>query len=181
MAKVWLADYECGIDEIPQVCLVCGDEASVALHYTFSRTPGWVHLLHLASPIAVIVAARVLRKSMEVACPFCERHRNHWQTGRTLALLLILGGLLVMAGVASGGHLLGQQGQPPPDWAAPTCLLAAAAAVVTGVVVSNRLIRPVEITRDDIQLTNVSDGFVEALKDKRRADRRADQDDERLL
>ncbi len=182
MAKVWLADHECGprreADELPDVCLVCGGDATDTIRRDFRWHPSWMYVFLLVGLLPAVILLLLLSKRMAVDCPVCDRHRGHWWKGNLLAVGLVLGGFaLVIGGLVLGGLATGPN-QPMPVWVPVVCVGGLLAGLVSGVVVSGRIIRPVEITARDIRLTNVSDEFVAALKDKRRADRRGDDDDD---
>ena len=179
MAKVWLADYECdpraAADELPDVCLVCGGDADDFVRRTFRWHPSWMYVFLLAGLLPAVVLLMVLSKTMTVDCPVCRRHRGHWWQGQLLAAGLVFGGFgLLIVALVLGANVAPGQGMPA--WAPLAGIGGLLVGLVSGVVVSNRLIRPVEITAHDLRLTNVSDEFVAALKAKRRAGRDPDDD-----
>ena len=181
MAKVWLADYECrprrAADDLPDVCLVCGDDAADTVRRDFRWHPAWMYVFLLVGLLPAVILLLLLSKRMAVDCPVCDRHRGHWWKGNLLAAALVLGGFALLIGGLVLGGLATRPNQPMPAWVPLVCVGGLLAGLISGVVVSNRVIRPVEITAHDIQLTNVSDEFVAALKDKRRADRERRGDD----
>lgn len=177
MAKVWLADYECRprseADELPDVCLVCGEDATDTVRRTFRWNPSWVWVFLLLGLLPVLLAVVLTTKTMAADCPVCRRHRGHWWKGNLLAAGCILGGFAAMAG---GFVLMGATARPgqPDDSSGLFAfggLLALLVGLIAAVVVSNRLVRPLQITADEVHLTNVSPAFVDAVKAKRRADR----------
>jgi hypothetical protein len=177
MAKVWLADYECRADrpadELPDVCMVCGGEADDTVRREFRWHPSWMYVFLLLGVLPAVVLLLLLSKTMRVDCPVCDRHRGHWWQGNLLAAALVLGGFGALFAALVAASALDQPGRPNPlmPVAGIGGLVVLLVGLVAGVIVSNRLIRPVEITRDDVHLTNVSDEFVAAVKAKRRAER----------
>jgi hypothetical protein len=187
MAVAWLDRYECDRDgKLPPVCMVCGAEAEHTVKRTFSWYPPWVIVTILVALLVYVILALVLTKKMTVYVPLCSEHKNHF--GRRV----LWGGLLIVAAfvVLIGGFVLGVvcAEQKVSDTLAMIAFIGSPlgflVVLIVASVVMRRGVNPTEITDDDIKLKGVSDGFVDALKDQRRAKkesrdrRRAEEGDE---
>ena len=176
MAHVWLADYECDRDwDLPPVCMKCGADAGTAVRQTFRWCPPWVHVLHVAGLVVWVVALVLLTRRRTVRVPLCDRHAGHFLVGKLNLYWLLLVG--TSGGIAALVYGLSAAEKPPPaDWSPvlfAAIILVSAGALVGAAIVSQRLIRTREINEDEIRLICVSEEFVAALREQRRAERDA--------
>ena len=177
MATVRLERDEVDNDSLPDVCMVCGAEATLRKRKSFSWHPPWVILLILISLWPYIIVALILTKRMTVRAPLCEQHKNHW-AWRTA---FILGGFLVflLLGVVSVMVLSNQANQGGADEAIGGLLcfgtvISGLVWLIAAAIIHSLGIRPTEITDRTITLVHVSPAFVEALEMVR-----AEQEDKR--
>ncbi len=176
MAQVRLDRDE--VDELPAVCMRCGQPSAVIRARMFSWCPPWVGILILVGLLPYIIVHLILTKRMRVNVPLCEPHKNHWLWRAVIVWgsLLVLGGL-VAVGLALQQPLADQAGVAPDDLFGYLCLGSVALLVVwivIAMVAQQTAIRPVEITDDTITLTGVNQDFRHALKELE-----ADEDDDR--
>jgi hypothetical protein len=173
---VWLDRYECRDGELPPVCMVCGAEATTTSRQTFRWHPPWVLVLILAGVLIWAIVAIILTKTMTVYALVCDEHKGHWFKRKLIGWRLVLLGL---AAFCVGFLMMALVNDPRfGDFASLGPLLGAAvffATLIAAVLVLRSAIRPTEITDDDIRLTGVSEGFVEALREQRREERDRDR------
>jgi hypothetical protein len=105
-------------------------------------------------------------KTVTMPVPLCEKHKWHWVWPPLVAILGLVAifGIL-FAGIAAADALK----LSPPIVFIPVGVLALAWLVAI-IVLSNKTIRPTEITDKSITLKGVSEDFVEAMKEARRGD-----------
>jgi hypothetical protein len=191
MAKVRLSRYEVEDRGLPGVCMQCGAQAWSQKAKTFSWCPPWTGVLILAGLLPYVIVVAILTKRMTVHAPLCDEHKNHW-AWRNWVLWL---GLVILAvlGIASLVLLATQQDRrggsnPIAGLACAGTAVAFLIWLITVAIIQQGAIRPTEITDDEITLTNVSAGFVDALEkeqnkrapeyeDRWRRPRRGDDDD----
>ncbi len=182
MAQVRLRWDETRADELPEACMCCGAPAAVHRGRTFSWHPQWVLFLLLAGLLPFLIVAVIMTKRMRVEVPLCDAHKNHWlvRTAVTWTVFIGLLGLGVVAMLLMEQN--GPQGNDPVGgYVCAGTLVGLFIWLIAAAVLQSTSIRPVEITADDITLTRVARGFVEALREQRdaaRDRRRDDYDDE---
>jgi hypothetical protein len=163
MAEMLLFAHELPAGGLPDCCVVCGAS---------SCTP-------TRERLAVIVAdyefVRKLRSS-DGWLPLCEQHRLHFRR----PLFAALGGCGVMAlGIGLAivvGLILGRIMGPGNEVSAFIALGLAAVSAVAGLIVGRqfgrrRMVHAINVTDEGVQLTNLSERFVAAVKTARAADR----------
>ncbi|OWK37547.1 hypothetical protein FRUB_06667 [Fimbriiglobus ruber] len=174
MAKVWLADYECEYDgDLPPVCMKCGADAETTARQSFRWHPSWVIVLIFIGVLIWAIVALILTKRMTVYAPLCAAHSRYFFKGRLAILVLVLGAVAYGIGAGVFGVNV-MNGPNSPDWAPAVLILLIVGffvGLVAAAIVSERLIRPAEITNNEIQLVGVSPEFVDAIRDQRRAER----------
>ena len=176
MPAIWLDRDECR--DLPPVCMVCGEAATTTSRQTFRWHPPWVIVLILVGVLVWVIVAIILTKSMTVEAPVCDEHKGHWFKRKLIGWLAVLLGIAAFfAGVFVAIHL---DGDPRLRDYAVWGFLAGAVMFLIGLIVASVVfraaIRPLEITDDDIRLTRVSEGFVEAIRDQRREDRERERE-----
>ncbi len=187
MAQAWLDRYECDRDgKLPPVCMVCGAEAEQYVKRTFQWYPPWVIVTILVALLVYVILALVLTKKMTVYVPLCSEHRNYFGR-RTLrgGLVIVVGVLISVVCLGVWAYMADQPGAKEEPFI-PCCagMFFFFVALIAGSIVMQMGIKPTEITDDEIKLKGVSEEFVDAMKDDRRAKkaardkRRAEQDDE---
>lgn len=181
MAQVRLRWDETRRDELPDVCMRCGAPADTHRTRTFSWHPQWVHLLLLGGVLPFLIVALILTKRMRVEVPFCAAHKNHWLVRNAVVWTVFVG----LIGLGVGAAVLMDQNGPGGNDPVGGYLCGATVVglfvwLVTAAILQGTSIRPLEVTTDDVTLTRVARGFVDALRDQRdarRAHRREDYDD----
>jgi hypothetical protein len=150
MASIRLDREEVRTEQLPGVCMRCGQPATVYKNKSFSWHPPWVLVLLLFGLLPWAIVALILTKRMTVSAPLCEKHRNHW-----LIRTLIIVGSLVLVIVGTAGALFAvtaineQQGNGDGDLAGTICLgggVVFLVWLVAAVIVQSTAIRPSEIT-----------------------------------
>jgi hypothetical protein len=172
MPSVKLSRYECSRDMLPDVCMFCGEPATVRKRKTFGWHPGWVWILILVNLIVLIVVAMILTKKMPMKVPLCERHAGYW-TRRTLTLtfsFLAVAVLCIGAGVYMDAQPVGQR----DDLGGILCgggVVLFLGWLIFAAIYSSSGVRPTEITDKAIRLTGVNEAFIDALEEERSRDR----------
>ena len=90
MAKIRVYRREAGGKYFPRVCMKCGREADRDVPNTFTWVPSWVHVLILLGLAPWLIVALVMRKSMAVVVPMCDRHAGHWRVRKLYMWLGLL-------------------------------------------------------------------------------------------
>jgi hypothetical protein len=183
MARVRLYRDEVGPDQLPTVCMRCGQPSVVYRRKSFSWYPAWVWVLLLAGLLPFLIVALILTKKMTIYAPLCAAHRHHWLR-RTLFTglgLLFFVALFIGGGIAAA--MLDDARQP--RWRDVVLTATYGGGVVlflvwliTAAVLQARAIAPHEITDRDITLGRVSEKFVDAVKGSRDDDDEYEDDDE---
>ena len=174
MAKVWLESDRGDVTDLPELCMKCGEPASVYKKRNFSWYPPWVAVLLLGGLIPFAIVALILTKKSRVEVPLCEQHKNHW----LIRQLIVIGSLIavLLFGIAAtiGAAILSDQ--TGNDVAMPIVCVGGVFLflgwVIVAIIAQNSSIRPREITEESITLTGVSDLFVEAYEAERPRSRR---------
>jgi len=177
MATVWLDRDESEYGDLPPVCMRCGEESTATKSRTFSWYPGWVNVLILVNLLVWAVVAMVMTKKMKVQAPMCDRHAGHWFRFN----LFLYGGLIGMLAVIVAGVALMASDDPTLKDVAAAVLIAGGigflVVLIAGAIWQLTLIRALVITDDDMQLRGVSEEFKLALREQRRAERDAEEDE----
>lgn len=172
MATVTLSEYECRKKLLPDVCMKCGEPATVSVRRNFSWYPPWVLALALAGLLVAVIVAAVLTKKMLVEAPMCERHRKHW-FNRMLWTLLSFAAIAV-AGIGGIALLSANDNAPGNNdlagWVCGGGALALISWLVLVVILQSTAIKPSLITDRKITLVKVHPEFVRALEDDREQD-----------
>lgn len=185
MANVWLTAEECEYPEdLPRVCVVCGADSDTTVAQKMSWYPPYLKVLILAGPLPYLIIVLLLTKRMTVNAPVCEEHKGHWFKHKLIGIAAALGGFAALFVCMFGGFIVAEQDRDL-GWVGVAGTIVGivffVVLLVVAVVISHRMVRPLEITEDDIQLTRVSGAFADELKTvrrKRKARRRDDDDDD---
>jgi hypothetical protein len=170
MAVVRIDDPEGRRQPLPEICAVCGANATTWKAKKFVWQPPWVWILLLAGVLPFAIVAIILTKRMRVRIPFCDEHRNHWRW-RTH---VIFGGFFAVVGLcilyivtlATVGE--GHKSGALFGLVCGGSLLGLSVWVVVAIVVSVTAVRPAEITDYTITLKGVSQEFAEAVREEHR-------------
>src|SRR5262249_47736833 len=88
MARLRLRQSETTRDQLPLVCMVCGQPSVAQFTKNFRWFPKWIGVLILPVPLSYWIMAAVLSKYMTVEVPFCARHRRYFAR-RSIATAVI--------------------------------------------------------------------------------------------
>ncbi len=91
------------MDELPDLCMVCGKPTKRRVSHQFESAPEWATGLLVVLFIfffpAGIVATVMLTKKVNMSCPVCTRHRRHWSN---LLWFASLGWIMILVGIFAG-------------------------------------------------------------------------------
>jgi hypothetical protein len=167
MASIRLGRYEAEEDNLPPVCMVCGEPADFRKRKRFSWHPQWVYLLLLVGLLPCVIVALVLTKRMTVHVPLCGEHKNHWSWRSAviwssfLALFLLGVGAVVLISALEGERR--GPGEAIGGWLCLGCFVLGLIWLIVVAVMQNSAIRPDHISENEITLVHVSPRFVEAI------------------
>ncbi|MCI0699798.1 MAG: hypothetical protein L0241_01765 [Planctomycetia bacterium] len=162
MATIRVYKDEAHGDLFPRVCMRCGQLANHDVPQNFAWMPPWVHILLFAGLAPWLIVALILRKTMRVTAPMCDRHRGHWRIRK----LYIGLGLLFWIALAIG--LIAFSDQLPEDAVMPAFAFGIFGSLfwlVVGLFLVNGSIRATEITENRIELSNVHKAFAQAWRE----------------
>lgn len=127
---------------IPPHCVLCNQPGTWRRLQSYSWHPNWLLLTLLGTPVALVIAALIFSRSIQMELVLCDEHRRTRQRRLVLAGVWIVSGLVVLL----GGMLALKQGIPLP---ASMCLVASGlisllmgplyAQRVTGVLIARRI------------------------------------------
>ncbi len=95
MAAIQLSRYEAEEGDLPDVCMCCGELATVRKRRLFISHPVWVYLLMPFGWIPYAIVAAVLTERVRCYTLFCPRHQNYWRN-RTLLIWCALPFVLIL-------------------------------------------------------------------------------------
>ena len=174
MAEIRL-DREDADGGLPDICMSCGEEATVTKTKKMSWCPPWVGFLILVAWPVWLVVMLVLTKRATLQAPMCDQHKSHWFN----RILLVAGSFFLFAFIGVAGFVLVSALQPQGGDLGLVAGLGAVGLFVAWIIVlviaQNTAIRPKEITDSHIVLLGVSSEFVDAYEEldrERRARRR---------
>lgn len=175
MATIRLEREEIEDGQLPPFCMRCGVASTLVRHKRFSWGPAWVMVLLVvgvacSGPLFLIALILIpfFLKRMKVPVPLCERHRNHWLPLQ----VLLYGGLSIFALLVASAIVLfviGKNAGGPWEqvggWLGMGSLVFFLLMLFPAAIMQTRVIRPVEITRDSITLTNVSREYLDVVEE----------------
>jgi hypothetical protein len=167
MAQIRLDRDEVRYEELPPVCMKCGEPAGIYLRKPFSWHPPWIGLLIVFFLWPYVIVALILTRRMTVYAPLCDAHRNHWRTRNLLTILGLLGVLAVFfTGIiaASSGLVDRSDSDTVLALSVGGGLLLFVAWLLVAILLQSSAIRATEVTDHTITLTGVSPYFVEAVE-----------------
>jgi hypothetical protein len=164
MADVRLDFYDLDAEDLPDVCMRCGEPSTVRPMKSFSWMPPWARF------VPPIVGVWFIKRR-RAPIPLCDQHKNHWSIrwliglgGLAVVLVLLFGGLGVL-GAADGA-------QGPMEIVAILLMSLAGllfvAWLITIIVLGVTQINAVEITEDTITLKNIHSDFTRAYREMTR-------------
>jgi hypothetical protein len=165
MARVNLYSDDITEEGSPDVCMSCGEPASVKRVKTFRWNPGWVYLLIIVGLLPFLIVALIMSWQRRVCTPFCDRHAGYWRFRMTF----VLGGLLAIVAAIIAVVI-----SAPEDWPAPSWLKATWAGVAivaflwlfSAAILQATSIRATEITYGRITLAGVHPAYVAAVRER---------------
>ncbi len=153
---------------LPAVCMCCGEPATAHKAKKMQWCPPWVGILILTGLLPYLIVALILTKRTTVQAPFCDRHQGHW-----LNRLLVMWGSFFLFGVIGLAAFIFSINLPRQnqDNVFPFVCLGSVALLVVWIIIAivcqYTIIRPTEITDDDITLTGVCNAFIDAVEEAR--------------
>jgi hypothetical protein len=90
------------IARLPSRCVKCNEPATNRLKRTLYWYNPLLFLLILASPLIFIIVALIVRKSVKVEVPLCERHRALRKNGMLAGVGIFLVGIILCFSPAMG-------------------------------------------------------------------------------
>jgi hypothetical protein len=166
MADVRLDFYDLDAEELPDVCMRCGEPSTVRPVKSFRWMPPWAWF------VPPIIGVWFIKRR-RAPIPLCDKHKNHW----SIRWLIGLGGLALLLGLLFAGAMAmaaneGNNAGGPMGIVGMALVLAAAvlfvAWLITMVVLAVTQINAVEITDDTITLKNVHSDFTRAYREMTR-------------
>ena len=167
MATITIFLDEARAEDLPPLCLVCGEAADLHLDRTFTRRPLWIGVFGYFGVIGAMLLRDLLdstARRARVQVPLCRRHNSHW-AWRTL-LAIAASAWAVVAALLSQA-IIGRFDSTDPirdaivvsNWVG----LAAWLALMIGLY--RTAIRATDVTDRSIRLTRVHESFAEALRE----------------
>src|SRR5207249_2466369 len=91
MARVRIRRRDIEDERLPQICMVCGDDATSTVEKRFVITPEWAGVVgllvlclgNLPGIIVYVIVLESLKERIGINVPICERHRGYF-TKRTI-------------------------------------------------------------------------------------------------
>jgi hypothetical protein len=177
MGQLKLSKRETDEDELPDLCMSCGEKATTSVRKTFQWSPVRYVGAGPNSGPGLIGSALILATSkfMTFEVPLCDGHKRQWLwpwvvMGVGLTLAFVLGPILM---VIVG---LGTMAADLKDLTLPLLLvifgfifITTLATMIFSAVLKWRTIRADLITDKAITLGNVSDKFIRVMEKRRRA------------
>lgn len=185
MARIRVYRDETDGELFPEMCIRCGAaaDADVDLDVNFAWMPGWVHLFIFMGLLPWLIAALILRKTMRVTLPVCQRHRSHWRNRRLyIGLGFLFWVVFAIALAIEWRDLPEEAASATPGFLVFGGLLW----LIVGLFYVNGAIKPAKITDRWNELVGVNKDFAREWKEsepepepsKRRSRRRDYDDDE---
>jgi hypothetical protein len=172
MAAIQLSRYEAEEGDLPDVCMRCGEFATVRKRRLFISHPVWVYLLLPFCYLPYLIVAIILTQRVRCYTLFCPRHRNYWRNRNLIiwtALPLVL--VLVFGSLPLASFLSGRFGKDSQDFlfgsACIGSLLVLFGWLVLIPIVQETAIHPADVTERRLTLKRVSPAFVEAVHEYR--------------
>jgi hypothetical protein len=107
MASIQLSRDEAEEGDLPDVCMCCGEPATVRKRYRFTAHPPWIYVLLPFGYVPYVIVAAVLTEHVRCYTLFCPRHKNHWRRrtliiwGAFVAMLALIAGSFALVGALS--------------------------------------------------------------------------------
>jgi len=170
--SVSLAIQQVDDDDLPAVCMVCGDPADHRVSKTFTYQSESAQMMTAAGIFVGIfpglIVASLTQRQQRVSCPMCRRHTNHWSSFHWFAGA---GWLLIpaLAGLGWGmGILLNSTSLTTAITLAISFGVIGLAAYLIPLIRSGTsLVKCDRITDERIDFSRVSSGFARAARNAR--------------
>jgi uncharacterized membrane protein YdcZ (DUF606 family) len=148
---------------LPPVCMCCGQPATT----TATRKMKW------CPPWAGGLIGLMLMKHATLQAPLCDAHKGHWFNrnllmGATFGLFLVA----IIGGIALAANVNDRLQNTIGPVVAISVLVMIVGWLVLVAFCHFTMIRPTEITDEEIALTGVAPEFIEAVEEEERARRR---------
>jgi hypothetical protein len=168
MSSIRLRYRETTADDLPMVCMACGDRAGSHIDKNFSWYPDWVNLTAFAGLVPYLILSFTTRQYMEVEVPVCDRHEKYFLT-RTIWTYVAAGATFVIAALAFVLLLAASEGDTAGAIVGGMACFGVRVLPAIGVIayIQTTTIRAREITDRSITLVRVHDDFVEAMEIRR--------------
>jgi hypothetical protein len=171
MASIELTRREAEDGDLPNVCMRCGEPATVRKRRLFVSHPLWIYVLLPFWFVPYAIVAAILTQRVRCYSHFCPRHKNHWLTraliiwgGFPVLLALYGAGFFIAAWIEESGNISNDTlGAMAAVWnlgllllwltSIPFCQLTA--------------IHPANVTERRLTLQRVAPAFVEAVRNYR--------------
>jgi hypothetical protein len=156
-------------DALPRVCMACGSPATCRVNESFSHTPDWVQWLYLAGFFPGLIADQFFTKEIRVSCPFCQKHRHHWQLLYWTAGIgwLFAGALFASIGLFVGAVFFSTSGSAHYIGLGVGAALGIVLWLAVLIYLSSTRIIATKVTAEEVTLQRVADAFAKAMKDQR--------------
>ena len=156
MAKIRVYRDEAHGEEFPPLCVKCGGEEETTTTQRFVWVPQWVIVIILFGLLPWLIVMLILRKTMRLTMPMCNRHRNHWRNRKLYVWLGLL--FWVVYGIA----LIVEWNDLPKDassLALGILIFGGLGWLISAAIYSNSGIKPAEITDRYLELVGVNKAF----------------------
>lgn len=167
MATVIIARDDAGDNQLPEVCMRCGQPASTIVRRRFAWHPGWVIWLVFVGILVYVIVAVCLTKRMRLLAPMCEDHKKHWYWRS----LIMVGGLLALIVLIIAAATISEEKRALDDQTMTYVWSGVAGFgfvwLVTVAILHGNAIRPREITDDEMTLIGVAPEFRDAMEEDR--------------
>lgn len=159
-SDVTLKRVDIEMDQLPDVCIVCGCDTKRRMSREFSHTPdsvSWMIVLGMIFffPIGIAIAIACTKK-FRATLPVCRKDRNHWAK---LAWWAGLGWILILIGVYLGLEVDGFTRQSRAFVMVGFILTGVAAYVIPLVLLANSRVAVEQMTEHTITLQRTAVRF----------------------
>ena len=184
MASIQLTRYEAEEDDLPDVCMRCGDPATERRRIRFTSHPFWIYVFLLCGILPYVVLAVVLTERARCHIHFCPQHKNHWRV-RAFAVWGTLVAIMAIIPIYFGGNHLAESQLGLWDESTKDILVGIGFVVVPTLVFCWLISIPIiqltaiyisNVTERTLTLRSVSQEFVDAVLDYRK--KREDEDEQ---
>jgi hypothetical protein len=183
MASIQLTRREAEDGDLPNVCMSCGEPATVRKRRLFVSHPVWVYLLLPFGYLPYVIVAAVLTERVRCYTHFCPRHKNHW----LMRALIIWGAFPVLIALIAGGFVLVASmenvvSKSMEGGLVGTMCIGSLVLVLLWLMsiplIQLTAIHPANVTDRRLTLKRIAPEFIEAVRDYREKPRSRDDGEE---